>query len=67
MHLSDWFSKQNMTQQALADNLGVTQGRVAQLLSGATPSWSLAARIQEATHGAVTPNDFLQEREREAS
>lgn len=65
MQLPDWLSQQKgMTQEALAKRVGVTQGRIAQLLHGELPSMPLAARIQEATGGAVTPNDFLQEREK---
>jgi transcriptional regulator with XRE-family HTH domain len=61
MRFSDWFREQEgLTQDAFARSVGVTQGRIAQLLSGDTPSFDLAARIHNATDGTVTPNDFLE-------
>lgn len=60
MRFSVWFAAQeNLTQEKLAKRLGVTQGRIAQLLRGDMPSMPLAAKIQKETAGAVTPNDFL--------
>lgn len=68
MQFSVWFAAQeDLTQQAFAKRVGVTQGRIAQLLSGALPSMALAARIQKATKGDVTPNDFMPSHERRAS
>ena len=62
MRFSVWFAdQQNLTQEKLAKRLGVTQGRIAQLLGGDMPSMPFAAKIQKATDGAVTPNDFIPE------
>lgn len=58
MQLSDWIIRQGLTQETFAKIVGVTQGRVAQILQGDMPSMALAVRIREATGGAVTPNDF---------
>lgn len=60
MRFSVWFAAQEgLTQEAFAKEVGVTQGRIAQLLRGDVPSMTLAARIQKVTDGAVTPNDWL--------
>lgn len=60
MRLEKWFaSQEGITQLAFARSVGVTQGRVAQLLQGEMPSLSLAMRIREVTEGAVTPDDFI--------
>lgn len=60
MQFSQWFrDRPNLTQEALAQQLGVTQGRIAQLLRGDLPSMQLAARIAKITDGEVTANDFL--------
>jgi len=59
MQFSKWFHEQGFTQEALAQRLGVTQGRIAQLLRGDLPSMQLAARIAKITDGEVTANDFL--------
>lgn len=61
MRFADWFNRQEgLTQESFAHAVGVTQGRIAQLLNGDLPSMQLAARIKEATGGKVTPNDFIQ-------
>lgn len=61
MKLSDWLSKQEgLTQAAFADQVGCTQGRIAQIINGDLPSMHLAKRIRMATGGVVTPNDFAQ-------
>ena len=68
MQFSDWFRKQDgLTQEAFAKRVGVTQGRIAQILGGEIPSFDLAGRIKDATGGRVTPNDFLTGSERAAS
>jgi 3,4-dihydroxy 2-butanone 4-phosphate synthase/GTP cyclohydrolase II len=62
MQFSTWFAKQQqdgLTQWRFAKEVGVSQGRIAQILGGDVPSMSLAIRIKEATGGKVTPNDFL--------
>lgn len=59
MRFSDWFEQQaGLTQEAFARTVGVTQGRIAQLINGELPSMKLALAIERATSGAVTPNDF---------
>lgn len=58
MQLSDWLQSRELTQEAFARIVGVTQGRIAQILQGDMPSMGLAARIHDATGGAVAPNDF---------
>ena len=60
MRFAKWFGKQKgLTQQAFAASVGITQGRVAQLLKGDLPSMQLAFRITHATDGEVEPNDFF--------
>jgi transcriptional regulator with XRE-family HTH domain len=61
MRLAHWLEKSGTTQDALAKAVGVTQGRISQLLAGGAPSMLLAAQIARATAGAVTANDFLPE------
>ncbi len=58
MKLADWLKTTGTTQAALARMIGVSQGRVSQLVSGETPSLELALAIEEASKGAVTPADF---------
>jgi transcriptional regulator with XRE-family HTH domain len=58
MQLSDWLAEKDQTQEAFAKVVGVTQGRIAQLLNGDLPSMALAMRIQDATGGAVALNDL---------
>ena len=63
MRFAKWFDRQRkqegLTQQAFASEVGITQGRVAQLLKGDLPSMQLAFRITHATDGEVEPNDFF--------
>ena len=63
MKFKEWFDAQDLTQAALGQRLHITQGRVWQLLTGGTPSWALAARIQDVTKGQVAPNDWLEKPE----
>ncbi len=59
MLFQEWFkSQKGLTQRAFGESVGVTQGRITQLLKGQNPSFALAHRISEVTRGAVTPNDF---------
>ena len=58
MKLADWLKRTGMTQGALAERLGISQGRVSQLAKGATPSLELALKIARVTDGAVTARDF---------
>jgi predicted transcriptional regulator len=59
MRLADWFTETKKTQQWLADQVGVTQGRIAQIVGGAVPPLPLAAKIERATEARVTLRDFL--------
>ncbi|WP_395690022.1 3,4-dihydroxy-2-butanone-4-phosphate synthase [Aestuariivirga sp.] len=58
MKLSDWLSTSGVSQSDLARRLGVTQGRVSQLVAGAKPSLDLAQRIAAVTANKVRPEDF---------
>jgi 3,4-dihydroxy 2-butanone 4-phosphate synthase/GTP cyclohydrolase II len=58
MKLADWLEGSGLTQIELARALGVTQGRVSQVLAGAKPSFDLANRIQSLTKNKVRPADF---------
>ncbi len=58
MKLSDWLINSNTSQSELARRLGVTQGRVSQLVGGALPSLELAKKIAAATGQKVKPQDF---------
>lgn len=58
MKLSEWLSTSGVSQSDLARRLGVTQGRVSQLVAGAKPSLDLAQRIAAVTANKVRPEDF---------
>ena len=58
MKLGLWLAKTAISQSAFARDLGITQGRVAQLVAGALPSLDLASRIAAATGNQVRPQDF---------
>ena len=58
MKLSEWLINSGVSQSELARRLGVTQGRVSQLASGAQPSLELANKIALATGNKVRPQDF---------
>lgn len=59
MQLARYLDENKITQGVFADQIGVTQGRVSQLVRGAWLSRDLAAKIKAATNGAVTADDFL--------
>ena len=59
MRLVDWLGTTGKTQGWLALQVGVTQGRIAQIASGETPSLKVAAKIEQATGEAVTMRDLL--------
>jgi transcriptional regulator with XRE-family HTH domain len=59
MRFGDWLTKTGTSQDAAAKALGVTQGRVSQLVLGGWPGRDLAMRICQLTAGDVTANDFL--------
>ena len=58
MKLSEWLANSGTSQSELARRLGVTQGRVSQLVAGALPSLDLANKITAATGNKVRPSDF---------
>jgi 3,4-dihydroxy 2-butanone 4-phosphate synthase/GTP cyclohydrolase II len=58
MKLSDWLEHSGTTQAELARLLGITQGRVSQVLAGDKPSLELANRIRTVTENQVRPEDF---------
>ena len=58
MKLSDWLTNSGTSQSELARRLGITQGRVSQLVGGAQPSLELANKIAAATGNKVRPQDF---------
>src|SRR6476646_8508321 len=58
MKLPDWLDKTGTSQTALAKAIGVSQGRVSQLITGGSPSLDLALKIAGFTNNAVRPEDF---------
>jgi len=58
MKLSEWLANSGVSQSELARRLGVTQGRVSQLVAGALPSLDLANKIAAATGNKVRAQDF---------
>src|ERR1041385_9030260 len=58
MKLPDWLDKTSTSQSALAKAIGVSQGRVSQLIAGASPSLDLALKIPTFTNNADRPEDF---------
>ena len=59
MRFGEWLSKTGTSQDAAAKALGVTQGRISQLVLGGWPGRDLAANIRKLTKGEVTSDDFL--------
>jgi DNA-binding XRE family transcriptional regulator len=52
--------EQDCNDEALGDKLGVDRATVSRIRRGQNrPSWELAARIKQATQGAVTADDWL--------
>jgi 3,4-dihydroxy 2-butanone 4-phosphate synthase/GTP cyclohydrolase II len=58
MKIAEWLINSGTSQSELARRLGVTQGRVSQLVAGAQPSLELAMKIATATGNKVRPQDF---------
>lgn len=58
MKLTEWLANSGISQSELARRLGITQGRISQLVAGAQPSLELAMRIAAATGHKVQPQDF---------
>jgi transcriptional regulator with XRE-family HTH domain len=60
MKLDDWMAKRRVSDELLANELGVSRATVSRLRRGLqVPSMRLAARIAEFTKGRVTANDFM--------
>ncbi|VAV97293.1 3,4-dihydroxy-2-butanone 4-phosphate synthase / GTP cyclohydrolase II, partial [hydrothermal vent metagenome] len=62
MTLSQWLAETGTTQMELASALGVTQGRVSQLIKGAAPSFDLAVKISQVTKNKVRAADFFEDK-----
>ncbi|MGB8315774.1 MAG: 3,4-dihydroxy-2-butanone-4-phosphate synthase [Aestuariivirga sp.] len=58
MKLSEWLANSSTSQSVLARQLGVTQGRISQLVAGEQPSLDLAMKIAALTNNQVRPQDF---------
>jgi len=61
MKLAAWLIQSKTSQSALARELGISQGRISQIIAGETPSFDLAMKISKATGGRVRPEDFQQD------
>jgi transcriptional regulator with XRE-family HTH domain len=59
MTLERYLKDTGKTQTAFASEVGVTIGRINQLLNGERPSLELATRIHNVTDGAVTFGDWI--------
>lgn len=67
MRLSEYLEKHEITQKAFAEKIGVTQGRISQLiidgkLTSLERALDLIERIERATGGKVTSKDWLRRR-----
>ena len=58
MKFAEWITNSGISQSELARRLGITQGRVSQLVAGAAPSLELANKIAAVTGQKVRPQDF---------
>jgi 3,4-dihydroxy 2-butanone 4-phosphate synthase/GTP cyclohydrolase II len=58
MKLARWLDRNEITQAELARRLGITQGRVSQILAGAAPSLDLAIKIEAVTTGKVLAREL---------
>ena len=59
MKISEWLANTGTSQSELARRLGITQGRVSQLVAGAQPSLDLAMKIAALTGKADQMNQHL--------
>lgn len=61
MKLEDWLSTRTpkMTQATFGVKVGLSQGRISQIVKNGTSDLSTAIRIQDATGGDVTLRDLL--------
>lgn len=58
MKLSEWLANSSTSQSEFARRLGVSQGRISQLVAGEQPSLDLAVKIAALTNNRVQPQDF---------
>ena len=58
MKLSEWLINSSISQSDFARRLGVTQGRISQLVAGEQPSLELAMKIAGLSGNQVRPEDF---------
>ena len=59
MQLEKFFSESGMKKSKFAESIGVSRGRITQLLKGSKPSKSLALLIEIKTNGYVKAKDLL--------
>lgn len=64
MKLAQWLKTRNprMTQDTFGMKVGLSQGRISQIIKNGTSDLATAIRIQDATGGDVTLRDLLPER-----
>jgi 3,4-dihydroxy 2-butanone 4-phosphate synthase / GTP cyclohydrolase II len=58
MKLSEWLTNNSTSQSEFARRLGITQGRISQIVAGEQPSLELAMKIAGLTNNQVRPQDF---------
>lgn len=60
MKLADYLTSENMKPLHLAQIVGVKASTISRILKGERdPSFKLMAKIEDATGGAVSPDDFM--------
>lgn len=60
MQLSEWMADHGMTDARMGELIGIDRTAINRLRRGLTrPSWPVMDRIKDATHGAVTADDFV--------
>lgn len=59
MKLGEWLSTHKLTQDEFGLRVGVTQGRVSQIVTRGTTDLPMALKIQRETDGAVSVEELL--------
>lgn len=59
MRLGQYLEQTGQTQQAFASKVGLTQGRISQIVRGGTNDAKTARSIERATDGAVTLAELI--------
>lgn len=59
MRLGKYLEQTGQTQQAFAQKVGLTQGRISQIIRGGTNDATTARAIERATDGAVTIAELI--------